>query len=369
MDKKRLLIVAANGLGRTGVPNVLFQVINALKDFLWIDVVVFNDDDYYYDKIIKCGANIIKVNNKEPKGQFNRFFWRFFFEKRITNKIFTKLFSNKKYDYIHSFKEYDSCYFFKLAAKYGIKERIVHCNNEINKPKNLLSLCIFKKKKKMLYKYTSKLIGVSNDCCIRSYPGLPYMVLFNTYDDNVFNQKLSNLLGDDELVITHVATYSTRKNQLFSVELMDAIHRQYPCSKLNLIGTEVETDYLKQVRNKIKDLGLEDSVCIYDGAKDFFKVFRKTTFLILPSLSEGAPIALVEAQACGITCFSSNLITKDVDCGGIIYCPLDKKYWVNAILKEFNSSKNNRRTYDVSQFSKITFKQRLLNIYKLHIYE
>ena len=83
-------------------------------------------------------------------------------------------------------------------------------------------------------------------------------------------------------------------------------------------------------------------------------LFQKTTFLLLPSVSEAAPIVLVDAQACGIKCFASDTITKEMDCGGVIFLPITKgcEVWANAIKESFALNKNSRVSYDMSRFSK-----------------
>ena len=364
--KINVLIVAANGLGKSGVPNVIYQVVKCLSPFANIDIVVFNDEDYYYDKMIDCGANIIRVDEKAPNKKIQRLFWRLFKERNIHRKIFKKIFSDKQYDVIHSFKEYDSAYIFELADQYNIKKRIIHCNNEIFQTSNIISNIVFYHKKRLIKKYITDLIGVSNSCCKISYPGLDYTVLFNSYNENKFNSTLPKLLKDDELVLTQVATFSTRKNQLFSLDVIKLLLDIIPNAKLNLVGIEVEKGYQKQIEEKIEHLDLSGCVSIIDGSSDVCNVLERTSFLLLPSLSEAAPITPVEAQACGISCFSSNYVTQDVNCGGITYLELSPMLWSEKISELFNSVHNERKKFNLQRFSKREFEKELLLIYNIN---
>ena len=364
MKKKNILIVAANGLGKSGVPNVICQVVEVLCKFAFIDVITFNDDNFYEQKVKDCGAKIIRIDDREPCGIVKRLLWRLFLEKYYHKKIFRKILNDKQYDCIHSFKEYDSAYFFALSDKFGVAERIIHCNNEIRPPKRLISKIIFSKKKRLIKKYTTRFIGVSSECCRISYPDMDFDVLFNTYDEEAYNLGVKNELKNDELVLTQVATFSGRKNQLFSLTVFELVLKAYSNAKLNLIGFEVEEGYLNKIIYFVSTHKLTSSVNIIDGSKGVADCFKRSTFILLPSLHEAAPITLTEAQACGVKCFASNHITKDMDCGGVEYLPInDPKLWADAIISSFSSIGNTRREFDMKRFSSANFEKQLKEIY------
>ena len=362
--KKNILIVASSGLGKTGVPNVIFQVVSVLSNIYSVDVAVFNDDNFYTNKIIAMGCKVIRINLKEPKNKVERLIYHAVKERNIIREAFGKLFKTKKYFCIHSFREHESAYIFELAAEFGIEHRIIHCNNEVQRPKNLISFFIFNHKMKKIYKYTTKLIGVSNECCKKTYPGMHYVVLFNSYDETKYNMFSYNLNKSSKIVIAEIGTFSSRKNQLFLLKSFAKIVKEYPNSRLYLVGTEVESGYLLKIQEYIKRQSLENNVIIFDGLKDFSHILKKTLFVALPSIHEAAPIVLIESQACGIACFASNTITKDVDCGGVTYLPLDEKVWAQCIINEYNNKRSFRNKYDVSAFSSKTFRNNLIGIYK-----
>lgn len=363
MFQKRVLLIAANGLGKTGVPNVIFQVAKVLSKQSSVDLVVFCDDDYYSESLRKIGVNIIKINLKKPTNRLLRGLWRLFVEKRITYSFFKNLFKTNKYDVIHSFKEYDSAYIFKCATKANIKKRIIHCNNEINIPKNFISRFLFNKKKRILYKYTTDFVGVSNRCCQVSYPTRKYRVIYNSFDEETYNINMQSNLKDNEFVLTQVATFSTRKNQLFSLKVIDLIRKNGVNAKLNIFGFEAEAGYLNKINSLIKELDLSDCVTVHDGRGSVKDILKKTTFFLLPSLSEAAPIVLVEAQACGIFCFVANNVTQDIDCGGICFLELDATTWSKAIIDKFKQNGNKRLAFNTKKFSFDQFEKNILGLY------
>lgn len=364
MDKKNVLIIASTGLGKTGVPNVIFQVVRVISTFTNVDVVVFNDDDFCKNKIKELGCNIFRVDLKEPKSKIKRLFYRIFIEKHHTKKMFKKIFKNKKYSCIHSFKEHDSAHIFKLAAKLGIKNRVIHCNNEVYRPKNLISRILYDNKKKLIKKYTTKLIGVSMGCCKKSYPNMDYVVLFNSFDESKYAKQSNSQLNVSKLIVTEIGTYSFRKNQLFLINCFEKITKRCPDAELYLVGTEVESGYLQKILNLIKEKSLQKNVFTYDGMQDFSHILDKTLFIALPSLHEAAPIVLIEAQAYGIPCFVSDTITREVNCGGLTYLPLDVDLWANKIIEEYTNRQSFREQYDVTPFSSKAFNENLTKIYK-----
>ena len=80
LEMKRVLIIAYNDLNNSGVPNVIYQTIKALHEQCSFDVLIFGDDEYYYQKLCSEGVNInlIKYIDNKPQGKLARLFWWFF---------------------------------------------------------------------------------------------------------------------------------------------------------------------------------------------------------------------------------------------------------------------------------------------------
>ena len=94
-----------------------------------------------------------------------------------------------------------------------------------------------------------------------------------------------------------------------------------------------ERAYVEKMQNLAAELGLGDSV-IFAGVRSNMQSFYDAMdAFMLPSLFEGLPVVLVEAQTAGLPCF----VSDTVDAGAaftdrVKFLPLnDVSAWANAI--------------------------------------
>ena len=88
---------------------------------------------------------------------------------------------------------------------------------------------------------------------------------------------------------------------------------------------------------KIRNLNLENNVKLLGVRKDVNELLQAFDIFLFPSLYEGLPVTLVEAQGAGLKCFISNTVTKEIDleCGLTEFISLEKspKEWADIIDK------------------------------------
>lgn len=90
---------------------------------------------------------------------------------------------------------------------------------------------------------------------------------------------------------------SVIKNQSFLLEIFSEILRKEPKSVLLLCGDGEEKQVLK---NKADSLGISEKVRFLGVRSDIPDILSAMDVMIFPSLHEGAPFALIEAQAAGL---------------------------------------------------------------------
>ncbi|WP_029272147.1 glycosyltransferase [Flavobacterium sp. KJJ] len=94
--------------------------------------------------------------------------------------------------------------------------------------------------------------------------------------------------------IVCVANLRPQKNHLLIIESANVITKQYPEWTFHLFGKDFEDDYSQKLKLKIRDLKLEKNIFFYGTIENIGSVLKQCDIAILPSLSEGLPLAVLE---------------------------------------------------------------------------
>lgn len=98
------------------------------------------------------------------------------------------------------------------------------------------------------------------------------------------------------------------------------------------------------IENKCIDLGIEDRVIMTGNRLDVADLVHAIDIFVFPSLYEGLPVAMIEAQASGAPCIVSDNITSDVKITNLVTflsINQDPKIWANKILENVNINRIN----------------------------
>lgn len=124
------------------------------------------------------------------------------------------------------------------------------------------------------------------------------------------NQKRAELgIGPQEFVIGHVGRFGHMKNHAFLLDVFAEIHRKMPDSRLLLVG---EGGLMDSVREKAASLGLSDRVIFTGNQAQVADFYMAMDFFVFPSIFEGLPGSVIEAQAAGLRCLVSDSVTDEV---------------------------------------------------------
>lgn len=188
-----------------------------------------------------------------------------------------------------------------------------------------------------------------------------------SYDKSVRNEFRTRLgISDKIRVIGHVGRFTDVKNHIFIVEVFCKYHQMNPDTKLVLIGVGEKYDWIKQ---EVRTLDIEDSVLMPGLQTNINEWMQAFDLFLMPSLYEGLPFVLVEAQAAGLPCLVADTINRDAAITDAFYylSLVDSaRIWANKIDLILNSYKR-RSTDDVikkSGFAIETTVNYLQNVYE-----
>ena len=115
-------------------------------------------------------------------------------------------------------------------------------------------------------------------------------------------------VSEDAFVVCHVGTFNEQKNQRFLIEAFALLLKRKPDSVLMLVG---EGDLEAVCRERAKALGIEEQVKFLGSLADVSSVLSAADVFALPSLHEGLPLTLIEAQCAGLPCVASVFVTRE----------------------------------------------------------
>lgn len=130
----------------------------------------------------------------------------------------------------------------------------------------------------------------------------------------VFNQDkrhaLRSALGisENQFLIGQIGRFSTQKNQSFSIDIMQRLIQIDPNATLVFLGIG---DTMEDIKKKVVKLGLQSHIRFMGLRNDANAWYSAFDALLFPSLYEGLPLTVIEAQAAGLPIVSSDHVTEE----------------------------------------------------------
>ena len=226
--------------------------------------------------------------------------------------------------------------YLKMAKKYGIKTRIIHCHNSQNMDSKLRGL-LHKFNRLFISNYATDFWTCSDFASPWFYSqniikSKTYKVINNAIDLNKFgfSEDIRDLyrkeLGfdDNTLVIGNVGRFHFQKNHPFIINIFEKIVDKKPNSVLLLIGAGEDEE---KIRNLVNEKNLKQKVIFLGKREDVNNILQAMDVFLFPSVFEGFGLALVEAQAASLKIFASSDCIPEI-------VKLDKKNFNSISLNE-----------------------------------
>lgn len=161
----------------------------------------------------------------------------------------------------------------------------------------------------------------------------------------------------DALVVGHVGRFAPQKNHGFLIEVFTELLKSRPDARLVLVGKGELED---EVCAKAEAFGVLGSIVFTGVRSDVPALLSAFDALALPSLYEGMPNVVIEAQAAGLSCVVSDTVTRQADVTGLMeYLPIDNTTaWAKVLESAATVERLDTRTamtaagYDISSEAK-----------------
>ena len=283
------------------------------KRYVNFDYLIFNDNPtgQFDEDVKKLGSNVYVL--PELKNT------RLFLINREIKNFFRR--HSGEYKIVHLHSANIGFMVLKYAKQNGVKIRIIHSHSIKYSNKFLNSLRNY-----FLYKYS--LVYANN-----------YFYCSNSAKDFLFNDKKNNLfqmynaieshkyifdinarlqirrelgIKSNQLVLLNVARYTKEKNIGFIIDVIARLKKKKKDFKLILVGDGNERN---KVERDVDKRGLRDLVVFLGYRNDIPEILSAADIFLLPSLYEGLPLSIVEAQCSGLQSIISDTVTKEIDFG------------------------------------------------------
>lgn len=141
----------------------------------------------------------------------------------------------------------------------------------------------------------------------------------------------------DYMVLGDVGRLEKQKNMSYLIDIFERYHQKNPESCLMIIGNGSQQAELKEY---VKTKKLSQFVIFTGEVNNTTDYLSALDVFLMPSLYEGLPVTLVEAQAAGLKCVVADNITQEVNVtDNIEYLPIKESsidLWVDDIVKSNN---------------------------------
>ena len=344
MQKIRLAYVT-HGLSANGIESLLVNIARHIdRERFDVTFILAVDPDIppclFEPEILSLGMRVIRICDLDGLKK----------KKRYISSLYS-VFKKEQFDIVHANMDLLSGFVLRAAKKAGVPKRICHAHTSGSHfaASNTASWKVVLQKlyrrimRNMIIRSSTKRIGCSDSANQYMYGSAEATVLLNGIDLQQYVQARADkdVASDLSPAAVHLATVgriSMPKNPLFLCAVVKELSVLRQDFVLHWVGTG---EMLDPVKEEIRRCGIGDYIQLMGVRTDIPQILSGCGFFLLPSLFEGLGIVLIEAQACGLPCFVSDVVPRQVDAGGCRFLPLDAgaKAWAKEIDDQIRSDK------------------------------
>ena len=340
------------GGAETTVMN-LYRAANHLNiqfDFL----TIYNDKGDFDDEIVSMGGQVHHISHILKVGYLR-------FRKEVED-FFT---AHTEYKIVHCHMNEWAGLFLSIAKKYGVAGRIAHSHStgflshgwkdilfipfrnymksKVNSSANVFIACGYDAGRWLFGKKTAR-------------DKMRILLNVRSIEQFCFNQDMRLLVRNelevtnDTLLLSHIGSFTKAKNHYFLLQILKDIQKVRK-AKLVLVGVG---PYTENIKTLARSMAIIDDILFLGLRSDVCNLLQGFDILLLPSIIEGLPSVVVEAQAASLPSVVSTFVTTEVDVGmGIVeFVSINSgtEKWTSAILSLADKTIRPRSTQSLYDF-------------------
>ena len=336
--------------------NLMNYYRNMERSQFQIDFLVHRESGFFEDEILNAGSKIYRLPPILP--------WKLKEYKKAVCDFFDK---HHDFDIIHGQCSELGVFIYEEAKRRNIPVIIAHAHNaRMDRDIKLLFRWRWKNRmRKSINQYftcgkeaAENLFG--KELAKKAFQMNNAIEVENfKFNVEVRNQKRAELNADKTINLINVGRFNTQKNQLFLLDIFAEIIKQNNNYQLFLVGLG---DLEAKLKQKVKDLNLQEKVHFLGLRNDVPELLQAMDVFLFPSLFEGLPVSLIEAQTTGIKCVISDgvpvesvLVKENVQ---VISLKENAEKWANKILEIKNFERKDvseiikQKGYDIKENAK-----------------
>ena len=339
----RYLVFGISSL-KGGVESFILNYVGHMQDAENVfEFVMFEKkpDFFEHSTLKNCKVHILPFRTKHPLLYYRR-----------CNEIFRK----NQYDVIwYNVCTLSDVTLLQFAKKAGVPTRIVHSHNSENMGGFFVEI-LHNYHKKKIQELATDYFACSMKAAEFMFPekirkSPDFRLIKNAIDAEKykFNEEIRKKVRKEmglngKFVIGHVGRFHFQKNHKMIIEIFEKLQEKNKDSLLMLVGSgELKEEIIKIAETK----KILEKILFLENREDINELLQAMDVFLFPSFFEGAPIALIEAQAADLPCIVSDTIAKEsLISEKIIKLSLGKtqEFWANVVLEQAKERKRKDNT-------------------------
>lgn len=231
-----------------------------------------------------------------------------------------------------------------FAKSAGVPVRIIHSHSTGNQQGIIRRMSLFHRlseihSRKVLDQYATHMLACSKAAGEWMFDGRPFTVIKNgisltkyRYNENLRRTIRDTLQNQNKKLIGIIGRLAPPKNPLFAAEALKKVLENREDYSAVFIG---DGGLRAEAERAIRAAGLQKRVFFVGAVDNVNEWMSAVDCLLMPSLFEGLPFVLIEAQAAGLPCVVSSTVSEEANISGELrYVGLDEplQVWEKAIV-------------------------------------